>query len=552
MREFTPAPPANEWVGDWSARRARLSPGTVGLVDATTGAEFTYADLDERANRTARLLRERGVRAGDRVAVVSRNRPELVDLFFATGKLGAVLAPLSHRLAPPELAELLGVVDASLLVVEDGLADPFGDVADGQAGGTDDGHADALPDERVVVADEAESVSGAAADLAADAWTDALPEDGSPVERPDVSMDDPHLFLHTGGSTGTPKETVVPHRAVLWNSFNTITAWGLRPEDVTPMTFPMFHTGGWNVLTVPLFHLGGTVVLAREFDAGEVLRVVEERGASVLVAVPAVLRMMATHDDWADADLSTLRFAKSGGGPCRGSVIDAWRERGVDLSQGYGLTECGPNNFAMPDGRDRGKTDAVGVPAMHVDARVVDDAGDLLPDGEVGELELSGPHAAAGYWRNPAESEATFGADSARPADGPDADGDRGSASWVSTGDLARVDADGYYHIEGRKKNMFVSGGENVYPPEVEDVLADHPKVEDAVVVGVPDDTWGTVGKAVVVGDASLTLDELGTFCDGRLARFKRPRALAFVDALPTSGPEKIDRDAVRERFGEG
>ncbi|WP_313696228.1 AMP-binding protein [Halorarum halobium] len=563
MREFAPAPPANEWVGDWSARRARLSPEKVGLVDATSGAEFTYAELDERANRTARLLRERSVDRGDRVAVVSRNRPELVDLFFATGKLGAVLAPLSHRLAPPELAELLDAVDAALLVVEDEFADLVGDGA-GDSGGEPAaelaaGDAGTLPD-GLVVGDDAESVAGAAADLAGEAaddvdgWADALPADGSPVERPDVAMDDPHLFLHTGGSTGVPKETIIPHRAVLWNSFNTITAWGLRPEDATPMTFPMFHTGGWNVITVPLFHLGGTVVIARDFDAGEVLGIVDERDASVLVAVPAVLRMMADHGDWPDTDLSSLRVAKSGGGPCRGSVIDAWRERGVDLSQGYGLTECGPNNFSMPDGWDREKTDAVGVPAMHVDARVVDGDGDPLPDGEVGELELSGPHAADGYWRNPAESGATFGARSDGATDGDDGSADAGgdAAGWVSTGDLARVDADGYYHIEGREKNMFVSGGENVYPPEVEDVLADHPAVDDVVVVGVPNEEWGTVGLAVVEGDESLTLAALREFCDGRLARFKHPRDLAFVGGLPTSGPSKIDRVAVRERFGDG
>nr|WP_275897409.1 AMP-binding protein [Halorussus sp. MSC15.2] len=360
-------------------------------------------------------------------------------------------------------------------------------------------------------------------------------------------MDDPHLFLHTGGSTGVPKETVLTHGSILWNSFNTITAWGLRPEDVTPMVFPMFHTGGWNVVTVPLFHLGGTVVLAREFEPGEVLRFAESEGATVLVAVPAVLRMMATHDDWETTDLSALRFAKSGGGPCRESVMEAWWDRGVDLSQGYGLTECGPNNFTMPEGWPREKADSVGVPAMHVDARVVDaderrssssstrsnDDGEELPAGGIGELELSSPHAAAGYWRNQSETEETFG------------DG------WVSTGDLARRDEDGYYYIEGRKKNMYVSGGENVYPAAVEDRIADHPKVEEVVVVPVPDDQWGQVGKAVVQGDESLTLAELTEFLDGKLARFKRPRHLAFVDEMPTSGPQKIDRQAVEDRFGE-
>jgi fatty-acyl-CoA synthase len=540
-----------DWAGDWSARRRSLSPDAVGLRDATTGESFTYRELDERANATARLLREHDVTAdgpaaapapgpeevgqaavGGRVAVVSRNRPELVDLFFATGKTGGVLAPLSHRLAERELAELLDDVAPSLVVVE---------------GAFDDDVAAAIEHD---VCDYDGPVLGFG-DSTFDAFADAVHDDASPLsdaESADVSLSDAHLFLHTGGSTGTPKETVITHGAVAWNSFNTITAWGLRPGDVTPMVFPMFHTGGWNVLTVPLFHLGAEVVIAREFDAEAVLEIVDADDATVLVAVPAVLRMMTEAEGWADADLSTLRFVKSGGGPCRQSVMEEWWSRGVDLSQGYGLTECGPNNFAMPDDWPREKADSVGVPGMHVDARVVDDDGVEREQGAVGELELASPHAADRYWRNPGESAATFGAregdDGAEGATG-------GVHAWVSTGDLARVDADGYVHIEGRKKEMFVSGGENVYPAAVEDVLSKHEGVDDVVVVPVSDGSWGEVGKAVVEGDEALTLAELEAFCEGKLARFKVPKHLAFVEEMPTSGPSKIDRQTVEDRFGD-
>jgi fatty-acyl-CoA synthase len=507
-----------EWAGDWSARRASLSPDRTALIDETAETAYTYADLEKRAAATAAMLDEHGVADGERVALVSRNRVEVFDLFFATGKTGAVLAPLSYRLAPPELAELLDLIDPRLLVIESPYVERLEHAV-----------ARAAVDPAVLELETADPAGGW------DVVAEAVPDDPDPVEGHQRSLSDPHLLLHTGGSTGTPKETTITHGSVYWNAFNTITAWGLRPDDVAPMVFPTFHTGGWNVLTLPLFAIGATLVVDREAEPGRVLEQVDRHEATVLVAVPAVLRMMANHDEWDDTDLSSLRFVKSGGGPCRESVIAAWRDRSVDLSQGYGLTEIGPNNFAMPDDWDPEKVASVGKPVFHADARVVDDDGNALPQGEIGELELAGPHAAAGYWRNPDATAETFG------------DG------WVSTGDLARRDEDGFYHIEGRKKNMFVSGGENVYPPEVEDEIADHPAVEEVVVVGVPDDQWGTVGKAVVelTEDGSLTDDELEAFLVDRLARYKTPAELAFVDEMPTSGPSKIDRAAIEDRFGE-
>ncbi|MFC7134658.1 MULTISPECIES: AMP-binding protein [Salinibaculum] len=508
------------WVGAISERRAELSPDRVGLVDADTGAEYTYSDLDERANRAARLLRERGVEKGDRVAAVARNRPELVDLYFATAKVGAVLAPLSHRLSSREITEMLDDVEPAMLVVEA----PF-EEAVGEALASEDREFAVPP--VVGLADD-----GDVADHDWDRYEDAVPDDDSPVETADLALSDPHLFLHTGGSTGLPKEVVQTHGGIMWNAFNTILSWGLRPDDVTPMVFPMFHTGGWNVLTIPFFHLGGTVIISRDFDARQVLDLIEAYDASVLVAVPAVLRFMVQDDRWEETDLSSLRFAKSGGGPCRDAIIEAWSDRGIDLSQGYGLTECGPNNFAMPDDFPREKTDSIGMPALYVDARVVDEDGTAVDRDEVGELELASPHAGDRYWRNEEETDEVFG------------------EGWVATGDLARVDEDGYYYIEGRKKNMFVSGGENVYPPEIEGVITDHPKVEEAIVVPVPDETWGEVGKAVIEGDDSLTLEELQAFMEGRIAKFKIPKHIAFIEEMPTSGPSKIDRQAIEEEYG--
>jgi fatty-acyl-CoA synthase len=501
---------AYDWVGAWSRRRARLTPDRVGVVDVDAGESYTYADLDARANRAARALRALDVGEGDRVAVVSRNRVEFVDLFFATATVGAVMAPLSHRLAERELAAVLGDVDPGAVLVET----PF--------------------ETELIDAIERSAVDPAVRSIPTDCDHryepfDAARYDDAPVDAVETALSDPHLLLHTGGTTGTPKETVVTHGSIYWNSFNTVTTWGLREDDVAPVTFPMHHTGGWNVLTVPCFHMGATVLVRPEVEPGPLLADVEREGATVLVGTPTVLRLMARHDDWDGTDLSTLRFVKSGGGACREPVIRAWRDRGVEFSQGYGLTECGPNNFAMPEGFPAAKTDSVGVPAFHVDARVVDEDGQPVDPGEVGELELAGPHAAGGYLDAPAAE--TFGA-------------------WVSTGDLARVDADGYVHIEGRKKEMFVSGGENVYPPQVEDAIVDHPKVDAVVVVGVPDDRLGTVGKAVVEGDESLTLPELELFLASRVGDFAVPDHLEVVAELPRRDASTLDREAVRERFG--
>lgn len=506
-----------DWVGAWSERRAALTPDEVGLIDATTETEFTYRDLENRATRTAAFLESQGLTKGSIVAVLSRNRPEYLDLFHATGKMGGILAPLSYRLTTRELIPMLNDLDPQLLVVEE----EFSDLTESLLNHDDrsfEPNLFALP-------------SGSGSRF--DSMPAALPQNPDTNVSREIGLDDPHLLLHTGGSTGTPKETVVTHGSIYWNSFNTITAWGIRDTDSTPMVFPMFHTGGWNVLTVPMEHMGGTLVIVREFEPDTVLSLIEETGSTILVGAPAMLRMMVNDEAWDDTDLSTLRFVKSGGGPCREPVMNAWWNRGVEVSQGYGLTECGPNNFEMPAGWPRDKADSVGVPVLHLDIRIVDDDGEPLADNEVGELELASPHAADRYLANEAETEEAFG------------------GGWVSTGDLARVDDEGYVYIVGRKKNMYVSGGENVYPPEVESLLAEFPGISDVVVIPIPDEKWGQVGKAVVKGDPAIHLSDIHDFLDGKLASFKWPRELEFIQEMPTSGPSKIDREAIREQFGE-
>ncbi len=509
------------WVGDWSGRRATLSPDRTALIDATTEAEYTYADIERRAIKMAKLLAAYGVTDGERVTLVSRNRVEAFDCFFGTGKTGGVLAPLSHRLSTAEQASLLESVGPRLVVVESPFVDELEPALEMAT----------LPTEPTRLELETDQPEGRWASVA-----DRFDASNTAVSTRSNALTDPHLLLHTGGSTGTPKAATITHGSMLWNSINTITAWGIREDDIAPMVFPLFHTGGWNVLSVPLVHMGGTLVIDRTVDPGRVLGDIERHGATVFVAVPTVLRSMATHDRWDTTELSTLRFVKSGGGPCRESVIERWRERGVDLSQGYGLTEIGPNNFAMPDQWPTDAVKSVGKPVMHADVRIVDDEGTPLEAGEIGELEIRGPHAAAGYWEA-VEDEHTF------------------IGEWVSTGDLAHVDPEGFYHIDGRKKTMFVSGGENVYPAVVENAIAAHPAVAEVVVIGVPDERWGTVGKAVVEPATDWSPSDPEPFpleslkLGETLAEYAIPKQLEFVEQLPTSGPDKIDRSAVEAQF---
>ncbi len=356
--------------------------------------------------------------------------------------------------------------------------------------------------------------------------------DSEPPEV-DLDWDDPWAICYTGGTTGFPKGAVLTHRSITANSVNTVMSWGLTGEDVAILQMPMFHTGGFNVFTAPLVHVGGTSIVCRSFDLDQTFDLIRDEGVTLLVGVPTMYIMMQQHPRWQEADFSRVRICGSGGASCPEPVIERFRERGVELFTGYGLTEAGPNNFWMPPDERGGKPGAVGYPLMHVDLKIVDaDGGDCGPD-EVGELLIRGPHVCAGYWNRPEES-----------ADAISQDG------WLRTGDLARQDADGCHWIVGREKDMIKSGGENVYPAEVESVLHEHPAVAEVALIGVADDTWGEVGRAFVVVGAGheLTDEELIGFCDGRLARFKIPKSVVFVEELPKTAAGKIDKKALAER----
>lgn len=474
----------------------RTAPERTALVDRARGGRWTYAELDAAADRWAAVLRARGVGRGDVVALLAGNRREAVELLFACGRVGAALLPLNWRLPPAELAPVLADARPRLLVGEG----------------------------RFRAAAEA---AGGAAWLDLDDEAPALLARGGP-HAPDVELEgeEAALVLYTSGSTGTPKGAVLPHRQLLWNAVATATAWGLGRDDVAPVSTPFFHTGGWNVFALPLWHRGGTVVLFDAFDAGAFLEGIEAEGCTTALAVPTQLLMLAESPRWGRS-LPRLRGFVSGGAPCPPSLAARVRDAGYAFREGYGLTECGPNCFAISDAEAARRPGSVGWPVPFLEMRLRTEDGAAADEGE---LQLRGPQLFGGYLRAPERTAEAFTDD-----------------GWLRTGDLARRDPDGAYRIFGRRKEMYISGGENVYPAEVEAALADCPGVLEAVVVGVPDPRWGEVGRAFVVArpGAFLRPDTLAGHARARLAGYKVPKSVHVVPEIPRLGSGKPDRRAL-------
>jgi fatty-acyl-CoA synthase len=499
-------------IGEWLDRREQLTPEKIGLVDLESGARLTYRALNLRARAlAARLANEYGVRQGDRVAILAANSPEYLDAFFACALLGAMLVPLNWRLTPHELAVMLRDCTPRLIVHDAGNRQRAASAAEQVL--------DALPALRLV---PTWAFPGAEPELAALA-----------VPCHTADGEEPVLILYTSGTTGVPKGALLSHRMLTWNAVNTQVSWGLCDSDVTPTFAPFFHAGGLNVLTTPLYHCGGTVVLLPSAEPGGVLRAVEAERCTIVFAVPTVFQAMMEHPDFAATDFSSVRFCVTGGSSCPLPVIQRYAARGLVFRQGYGLTEVGVNCFSLAPEDALRKAGSVGRPVFHSRARIVDEEGRDVARGAVGELALSGPHVCSGYWGRPEATAEAY------------------REGWWHTGDLVQRDEENYYYIVGRKKDLYISGGENVYPAEVEGVLATHPAIAEVAIIGQPDAKWGEVGLAVVVARApgTLTAEEVIAFCDGRLARYKIPRRVVFADALPRNAMGKVIKAELRSRY---
>ena len=501
------------YIGDWMERGERYWPENLAVVDIAKDLRLTYRDLNARANACARWLREAGVGRGDRVALLELNGVEVLDLFFACAKLGAIFVPLNWRSHWRELATVIDQTGPSVLV----FGADFNDAAVELAG--------ACASLRRLVHIGGEAVSGSAA------YSELLATEGAPVSNPAVVDTDVVCLLFTGGTTGTPKAAQVAYRMIAWNTLNTV-IHELERGDVTITHTPMFHTGGLFVYTLPLLTLGGTVVIMRKWTADAMLEVIEREKVTLLFCVPTQYQMMLERPRFAATDLSSIRFLTSGGAPLPVPIIRAYAEaHGVVFKQGFGMTEFGPGIFSMAPEFAEAKSGSIGKPNYFIDAKIVGEDGQEAGVDEVGELVLKGQTACSGYFDNPEATAKAF-----------DADG------WFHTGDLAKADADGFYYIVDRKKDMFISGGENVYPVEIERVLYEHPAVYQAAVVPVPHERWGEGGKAVLVlkEGAAVSAEAILAHCGAHLARYKIPKHVEFRESMPLSPAGKILKRELR------
>ncbi len=502
---------AYDWIGHHRTQRAQKE----AIRDLGTGRSFTYGELDRRIDAMAAYFRSLGLGRGDRVAVLAQNGVEYFDLQFACARTGSIAVLLNWRLTVTELEYILGDCRPSILVHDVMFTE---------------------------TAQELQSRCKVTTLLAIDSTSKSNPYedtlarfDGKTVGREALTHDDVITIMYTSGTTGHPKGAMITHGMNFWNAVNLGIPADIGLNTVHLNVLPLFHTGGLNCYSNPVLHAGGTVVIMKTFDPGGALRLLGDpvQGITHFFAVPAPYQFMMQHPDFESTDLSRVRMAGVGGAPCALTIMQAWAARGVKLLQGFGMTETSPACIFLDPNDALRKIGSTGKALLHTEMRIVNDSGGDCLAEEIGELWVAGPNITPGYWNRPDATASSF------------------EGRWLKTGDAAKIDDEGFVYIVDRWKDMYISGGENVYPAEVENVLYQLPQVAEAAIIGVPSEKWGEVGLAVLAlkPGASIELAELIFHCSSRLAKFKVPSDLAIVEALPRNATGKVLKRELRIKF---
>lgn len=512
----------NHNVGLTLKKRASISANSEAFVEFERDRRFTFTQLNQRSNRVANTLVANGVKPGDRVATLLKNGIEFVESYYAIAKIGAIMVPVNWRLVANEIAYILNDSGAQTLIFDADFDTVVAQTYDN----------DSVKIEKYFRV----NAIGSEAEVPVFAQDYKLATDSTSDEEPEIgAFDDELLFImYTSGTTGHPKGVMHSHSNVLWAELTSMTTSDMRGEDRFLLPMPMFHVGCL-IPVSQLVHRGGTGVIMRDTDMSLMFKAIEQEKITTTMSVPALLQFMLVAPERQTHDISSIRWIATGASPVPVSLLKAYEEIGISIHQAYGLTEsCGPGTLLLP-GDAEAKAGSCGKPQMHTEAKVVDSKGiEVKPgSGEVGELIMAGQHMMVGYWNKP---EAT--AEALR-------DG------WLHTGDLCTVDEDGFITICDRMKDMIISGGENIYPAELENVLAGSPEVSEAAVIGLESNKWGETPLAIVVAAAGTTptSESLKAYCKENLAGYKVPQLYELVDALPRNASGKLLKPILRKQF---
>ncbi|SDR78546.1 class I adenylate-forming enzyme family protein [Christiangramia echinicola] len=490
-----------DWIGKWSV----YTPDKKAVASVDSGLAYTYKELNDLSIQVESYLKnEYSIEKDDRIAVLAAHSPEYLILFIAAQRMGAILVPLNYRASVSELQYCINDVEPTLVIFEKDFQKKV----------------QATKDNIFFNEVEIEDIITESSKLKVEAI---------PVE---IEPEQPVFIFYTSGTTGKPKGVLYTNRMLFWNSLNTSVQLEITSADFTLNALPSYHTSGWNVLLLPMLHRGARVDFLKAFKPKKVLNYIQENSISLFLAIPTMLRMMVKHQAFENFNAPDLKYIVVGGEDLSIPLIDKWAEKGILLRQGYGLTEAGPCITSLHHHDALWKKGSIGKPNFYVDYKIINEEGTVVEAHEHGELCLRGNIVTPGYWNNSAYTLEKL-------KDG-----------WFHTGDIVKMDSEGFIYMVGRKNQMFISGGENIYPLEIENVLLKKNFVKEAAIVGINDENWGEVGVAFLVGNIKdLNNEQLREQLKHHLASYKIPRHIVFLDSLPKSGIGKIDRKKLKKMY---